>query len=55
MFSKRGKIKYEFGDEELQHPSDVTVTREGHIAVSDCGLLVVKVQLLLLVTYLLIV
>ena len=45
MFTKRGNLKFSFGsDEELQHPSDLTVTREGYIAVTDCGFLSVKVQ-----------
>ena len=47
MFTKRGNFKFTFGsDEELQHPSDLTVTREGYIAVTDCGFLSVKVQTL---------
>ena len=46
VFTKRGNLKFEFGsDEELQHPSDLTITREGCIAVTDCGFLAVKVLL----------
>ena len=44
LFSSRGHLRHEFGDsEELQHPSDVTITRRSEIAISDCGFRVVKV------------
>ena len=40
-------MKFDFGrDEELQHPSDLTITRDDCIAVTDCGLLSVKVSFL---------
>ena len=44
VFNKCGKLRYEFADDdELQHPSDMVVTREGDIAVSDCGFRCVKI------------
>ena len=44
IFDKHGRLKYEFGDEdELLHPSDLTLTRDGKIAVADCGLLMIQV------------
>ena len=39
----KGDFKLDFGDDdELQHPSDLTVTREGDLAIADCGQLGVK-------------
>ena len=39
----KGQFRLDFGDDdELQHPSDMTITRDGDIAVSDCGSLSVK-------------
>ena len=37
-------MKFDFGaDVELQHPSDLTVTKDDRIAVTDCGFFSVKV------------
>ena len=44
IFSSSGTLKYEFGDDdELMHPSDLAITREGDIAITDCGDLCVKI------------
>jgi len=45
VFGARGLLSYEFGDDEgeLQHPSDVAVTRDGDLAITDCGLLSVRI------------
>jgi hypothetical protein len=39
-------LRHEFGDDDgetMSQPSDMTVTRDGDLAVVDCGLLCVKV------------
>lgn len=48
LTAARGILRYEFGgddddDGNLEHPSDLVVTRDGEIAVTDCGHLCVKV------------
>lgn len=44
VFNHSGRIKYEFGtDEELLNPSDIAITREGDIAITDCGHMCVKI------------
>ena len=41
---KAGKLRYDFGeDEELLHPTDLVVTKDGEIAIADSGYLSVKV------------
>ncbi len=44
IFNRHGKIKVEFGEDcELLHPSDLAITRNGLIAIADCGDFFVKV------------
>ena len=44
IYNSHGRLRYEFGDDdELKHPSDMVVTKEGDIAVTDCDLRCVKV------------
>ena len=44
VFDNRGRLRYEFGDDdELLHPSDLVITKDGDIAVADCGYRCVKV------------
>jgi sugar lactone lactonase YvrE len=44
--SSSGLVRLEFGDDDgscLMQPSDMAVTRDGDLAITDCGLLCVKV------------
>lgn len=44
IFGSAGRIKYEFGqDNELVHPSDLTITRDNDLAITDCGDMCVKI------------
>ena len=43
---RTGLLRFEFGDddgESMVQPADMTVTRDGDLAIVDCGLLCVKV------------
>ena len=44
VYTMKGQFKLDFGgDDDLQHPSDMTITRDGDVAISDCGSLSVKI------------
>jgi hypothetical protein len=46
LLYRTGLLRFEFGDDDsetMMQPADMTVTRDGDLAVVDCGLLCVKV------------